>query len=283
MLNEYYTLANNVLIPKIGLGTWMVEDEDAEQVVASAIKAGYRHIDTAQAYENEAGVGRGIKAGSVPRDQLFITTKLAAEAKSYDEAKKAIDESLAKLDLDYIDMMIIHSPQPWANFGDDDRYFEGNLEAWKALEEAYKDGKLRAIGLSNFKQQDIQNILDNCTVKPLVNQVLAHASNTPFELIEFVQKQEMLVEAYSPVGHGELFKNDEIKALADKYGVSVPQLAIRYDLQLGLLPLPKSTNPEHMKNNADVDFVISDEDMETLKNLPTIEDYGDASDMPVFQ
>ncbi|HAU94278.1 MAG TPA: 2,5-diketo-D-gluconic acid reductase, partial [Alteromonas sp.] len=240
-------------------------------------------IDTAQAYENEAGVGRGIKAGSVPRDQLFITTKLAAEAKSYDEAKKAIDESLAKLDLDYIDMMIIHSPQPWANFGDDDRYFEGNLEAWKALEEAYKDGKLRAIGLSNFKQQDIQNILDNCTVKPLVNQVLAHASNTPFELIEFVQKQEMLVEAYSPVGHGELFKNDEIKALADKYGVSVPQLAIRYDLQLGLLPLPKSTNPEHMKNNADVDFIISDEDMETLKNLPTIEDYGDASDMPVFQ
>ncbi|HCV16524.1 MAG TPA: 2,5-diketo-D-gluconic acid reductase [Alteromonas sp.] len=283
MLNEYYTLANNVLIPKIGLGTWMVEDEDAEQVVASAIEAGYRHIDTAQAYENEAGVGRGIKAGSVPRDQLFITTKLAAEAKSYDEAKKAIDESLAKLDLDYIDMMIIHSPQPWANFGDDDRYFEGNLEAWKALEEAYKDGKLRAIGLSNFKQQDIQNILDNCTVKPLVNQVLAHASNTPFELIEFVQKQEMLVEAYSPVGHGELFKNDEIKALADKYGVSVPQLAIRYDLQLGLLPLPKSTNPEHMKNNADVDFIISDEDMETLKNLPTIEDYGDASDMPVFQ
>ena len=283
MLNEYYTLANNVLIPKIGLGTWMVEDEDAEQVVASAIEAGYRHIDTAQAYENEAGVGRGIKAGSVPRDQLFITTKLAAEAKSYDEAKKAIDESLAKLDLDYIDMMIIHSPQPWANFGDDDRYFEGNLEAWKALEEAYKDGKLRAIGLSNFKQQDIQNILDNCTVKPLVNQVLAHASNTPFELIEFVQKQEMLVEAYSPVGHDELFKNDEIKALADKYGVSVPQLAIRYDLQLGLLPLPKSTNPEHMKNNADVDFIISDEDMETLKNLPTIEDYGDASDMPVFQ
>ena len=283
MLNEYYTLANNVLIPKIGLGTWMVEDEDAEQVVASAIEAGYRHIDTAQAYENEAGVGRGIKAGSVPRDQLFITTKLAAEAKSYDEAKKAIDESLAKLDLDYIDMMIIHSPQPWTDFGDDDRYFEGNLEAWKALEEAYKDGKLRAIGLSNFKQQDIQNILDNCTVKPLVNQVLAHASNTPFELIEFVQKQEMVVEAYSPVGHGELFKNDKIKALADKYGVSVPQLAIRYDLQLGLLPLPKSTNPEHMKNNADVDFVISDEDMETLKNLPTIEDYGDASDMPVFQ
>lgn len=283
MLNEYYTLANNVLIPKIGLGTWMVEDKDANQVVASAIEAGYRHIDTAQAYENEAGVGRGIKESGIPRDQLFITTKLVAEAKSYDEAKKAIDESLSKLQLDYIDMMIIHSPQPWANFGDDDRYFEGNLEAWKALEEAYSAGKLRAIGLSNFQQQDIQNILDNCAIKPVVNQVLAHASNTPFELIEFVQKQEMLVEAYSPVGHGELFKNDKIKALAEKYGVSVPQLAIRYDLQLGLLPLPKSTNPEHMKNNADVDFVISDEDMETLKNLPKIKDYGDASDMPVFQ
>ena len=283
MLNEYYTLANNVLIPKIGLGTWMVEDKDANQVVASAIEAGYRHIDTAQAYENEAGVGRGIKESGIPRDQLFITTKLVAEAKSYYEAKKAIDESLSKLQLDYIDMMLIHSPQPWANFGDDDRYFEGNLEAWKALEEAYSAGKLRAIGLSNFQQQDIQNILDNCAIKPVVNQVLAHASNTPFELIEFVQKQEMLVEAYSPVGHGELFKNDKIKALAEKYGVSVPQLAIRYDLQLGLLPLPKSTNPEHMKNNANVDSVISDEDMETLKNLPKIKDYGDASDMPVFQ
>lgn len=282
MLNDYYTSANNVNIPKIGLGTWMIDDNDAEQVVVDAIESGYRHIDTAQAYENEAGVGRGIKASGVAREQLFITTKLAAEAKTYEEASQAIEESLSKLDVDYIDMMIIHSPQPWANFGDDDRYFAGNLAAWKALEDAYKAGKLRAIGLSNFQQQDIENILAHCEIKPVVNQVLAHASNTPFELIDYVQKQEMLVEAYSPVGHGELFKNDKIKALARKYGVSVPQLAIRYDLQLGLLPLPKSTNPDHMKNNADVDFVISDEDMATLKNLPKIQDYGDASNMPVF-
>ncbi|GGF57610.1 aldo/keto reductase [Alteromonas lipolytica] len=283
MLNDYYTLANNVNIPKIGLGTWMIEDDDVEQVVIDAVKAGYRHIDTAQAYQNEAGVGRGIKACGVPREELFITTKLAAEAKTYEEAKQAIDESLAKIDAGYIDMMIIHSPQPWANFGDDDRYFDGNLQAWKALEEAYKAGKLKAIGLSNFQQQDIENILKHCEVKPVVNQLLAHASNTPFELIEYVQKQEMLVEAYSPVGHGELFKNDTITEMAKKYGVSVPQLAIRYDLQLGLLPLPKSTNPDHMKNNADVEFEISKEDMETLKNLPKIKDYGDASNMPVFQ
>jgi diketogulonate reductase-like aldo/keto reductase len=167
-------------------------------------------------------------------------------------------------------------------FGDEDRFFEGNREAWRALEEAYQAGKLRAIGVSNFKKVDLENILGACTVKPMVNQILAHISNTPKELIEYTQGKEILVEAYSPIAHGELMKNQEVKDMAQRYGVSVPQLAIRYTLELGLLPLPKTTNPEHMKSNAQVDFTISDEDIETLKNLPQIEDYGDASDMPVF-
>lgn len=282
ILKEKFALSNGIEIPKLGLGTWMISNEDVVQAVVDAVKIGYRHIDTAQAYANESGVGEGIRICGVNRKELFITTKLAAEIKSYDEAVSAIDESLKVMGLDYIDMMIIHSPQPWMNFGDEDRYFEGNREAWKALEDAYKEGKLRAIGVSNFQKEDLDNILSAYTVKPMVNQILAHISNTPTELIQYTQEQGILVEAYSPVAHGELMKNQKVVEMAEKYGVSVPQLSIRYDLQLGLLPLPKTANPEHMKNNVEVDFVISEEDMDFLKNLEHIKDYGEASIMPVF-
>jgi diketogulonate reductase-like aldo/keto reductase len=218
----------------------------------------------------------------VPRDDLFVTTKLAAEVKSYPEAVAAVDQSLATLGLDHIDMMIIHSPQPWQDFGGDDRFFDGNRDAWRALEEAYQAGKLGAIGLSNFQVADIDNIVGSCTVAPMVNQVLAHISNTPAELIEYSQRQGMLVEAYSPIAHGELFKNQQVADLAAEYDVTVPQLSIRYVLQLGLLPLPKTANPNHMRANADVDFVIADDDMELLKSLEQIEDYGEASVFPVY-
>ncbi|MEK4300239.1 aldo/keto reductase [Oceanobacillus sp. FSL W8-0428] len=282
ILNENYQLSNGIEIPKLGLGTWFIDDKDAAQAVVDAVKAGYRHIDTAQAYGNESGIGQGIKNCGLNREDLFITTKLAAEVKSYEEAVSSINQSLETLDLDYIDMMIIHSPQPWADFDEEERFFEGNREAWQALEEAYQAGKLRAIGVSNFQKEDLDNILSNCTVKPMVNQILAHISNTPFDLIAYTQDQGILVEAYSPIAHGELFKNEKVAAIAEKYDVSIPQLSIRYTLQLGLLPLPKTANPEHMKNNAEVDFTISDEDMEALKNVERIEDYGEASDMPVF-
>ena len=164
--------------------------------------------------------------------------------------------------LDYIDLMIIHSPKPWANFLGDEAYDEGNREAWRALEDAYKAGKLKAIGVSNFEISDLKNILENCTVKPMVNQILAHISNMPYELIQFCKENDILVEAYSPIGHGELFKNEAVAKMAKKYQVSIPQLAIRFSLQHGLLPLPKTANPAHMKNNADLDFEISEADME---------------------
>lgn len=282
ILKENYTLSNGVEIPKLGLGTWMIENADVTQAVVDAVKIGYRHIDTAQAYANEIGVGEGIRACGVNREELFITTKLAAEVKSYEEAVSAIDQSLEAMGLDYIDMMIIHSPQPWMEFGEEDRFFEGNREAWRALEEAYEAGKLRAIGVSNFEKEDLDNILSSCTVKPMVNQILAHISNTPKELIQYTQEHGILVEAYSPIAHGELLKNPKVVEMAEKYGVSVPQLSIRYDLQLGLLPLPKTANPDHMKNNAEVNFVISNEDMEFLRNVEVIKDYGEASVMPVF-
>ncbi len=282
IIQEKYTLSNGVKIPKLGLGTWFINNTDVEQAVKQAADLGYRHIDTAQAYQNEKGVGEGVRTCGVERKDIFVTTKLAAEVKAYAEAVASIDTSLKTLGFDYIDLMLIHSPKPWMEFHGDDQYFEGNREAWRALEEAYTAGNLRAIGVSNFERADLDNILETCTVKPMVNQILVHISNTPRELIQYTQDKGILVEAYSPVAHGELMKNQKVTEIARKYGVSVPQLSIRYCLELGLLPLPKTANPAHMKNNAEVDFVISAEDMKFLQNVDKIKDYGEASRFPVY-
>ncbi|MBR2593636.1 MAG: aldo/keto reductase [Firmicutes bacterium] len=283
MFNKTITLANGVVVPQLALGTWLIDNNKAAEAVRAAVKTGYRHIDTAQAYMNEEGVGEGIRTCGVPREKLFITTKAAAEHKDYESAMAGIEGSLQALGLDYIDMMIIHSPQPWVKVNQsDDRYFEGNLEAWRALTDAYKAGKIRAIGVSNFLKEDIENIWNNAEVKPMVNQVLCHISNTPLELIEYCQNKGIVMEAYSPIAHGEALKNAKIAEMAEKYGVSVPQLCIRYDIQLGMIVLPKTADPAHMKTNGDVDFVISDEDMETLKNIEHIKDYGEHGFFPVF-
>ena len=283
MFHNNITLSNGVEVPQLALGTWLIDDGNAANAVKTAISIGYRHIDTAQAYMNEAGVGEGIRNCGVPRDQIFVTTKVAAEHKDYASAMDGIDGSLQTMGLEYIDMMIIHSPQPWVKVNQsDDRYFEGNLEAWRALTDAYKAGKLRAIGVSNFLKEDIDNIWNNADEKPMVNQVLCHISNTPADLIRYCQDRGIVMEAYSPVAHGEALKNAKIADMAKKYGVSVPQLCIRYDIQLGMIVLPKTANPEHMKNNAEVEFVISDEDMEVLKNVEHIKDYGEHGFFPVF-
>lgn len=281
ILQEHFTLANGVNIPKLGLGTWRIDDSVAAKVVKQAIEVGYRHIDTAQAYENEHGVGEGVRASGIARDEVFVTTKLAAECKSYAQAKERIDGSLRTLGLEHIDLMLIHSPQPWSEFREGGHFFEGNLEAWRALEEAHQAGKLRAIGVSNFEREDMDNILEHGSVAPAVNQILAHVGNTPFDLIDYAKGRGILVEAYSPVAHGAALKDQSLAAMAARYGVSIPQLCIRYCLQLDLLPLPKTSNVEHMRSNAAVDFVISDEDMETLKGARG-QDYGEASRFPVF-
>jgi len=282
ILEETFTLSNGVSIQKLGLGTWRIEETAVAQVVRNALNVGYRHVDTAQAYENEHGVGEGLRASGVTRDALFVTTKLAAECKTYTEAKGRIDGSLRALGLDHIDLMLIHSPQPWSEFREGGHFHEGNLEAWRALEEAYGAGKLRAIGVSNFERGDLDNLFDNGTVAPMVNQILAHVGNTPFDLIDYSRGKGMLVEAYSPVAHGGLIHNAPLAALADRYDVSIPQLCIRYCLQLGLLPLPKTVNADHMRSNTAVDFVISDADMATLTGTENVAEYGDASMFPVF-
>jgi diketogulonate reductase-like aldo/keto reductase len=282
ILNETFTLSNGVNIPKLGFGTWMIRDDAAARAVHEAIQIGYRHIDTAEAYENERGVGEGVRSSGVPRDQVFVTTKLVAESKSYADAKERIDRSLQALGLDHIDLMLIHSPQPWAEFREAERYFEGNAEAWRALEEAHEAGKLRAIGVSNFESADVDNLLANSSVAPMVNQVLAHVGNTPFDLIDYSRSKGILVEAYSPVAHGAVLKDAALRTMAERYGISVAQLCIRYCLQLGLLPLPKTVNPAHMRDNAAVDFVISDTDMDALRGAHEGTDYGEATLFPVF-
>ena len=283
ILSESYELSNGVKIPKLGLGLWRIENDKVPSVIESAIKSGYRHFDSAQAYENESGTGIGVRnaiKNGLKRDDIFVTTKVRAEHKSYDSAKKSIDESLMWFGLDYIDLMLIHSPQPWSDFRGGD-YFEGNIEAWRALEDAHKAGKIRAIGVSNFLQKDLENIFANCTIKPMVNQVLCHIGNTPFELIDFCKAQNIVVEAYSPIAHGELLKDSRIVEMAKKYGVSAPQLCIRYTLELGLVSLPKSANPAHIASNAQVDFKIESADLEALKAMK-FNDYGEHSYFPVF-
>lgn len=282
ILNESYTLSNGIKIPKLGLGTWFIDDDKAAEAIKQAARIGYRHIDTAQAYGNEAGVGAGVRSCGISRGNLFVTSKVAAEAKTYEAAANSIDESIAKMGLGYIDMMIIHSPQPWAEWRSEKRYFEENKEVWRALEEAYQAGKVKAIGVSNFLIDDLESLLSECDIKPMVNQILLHIGNTPDKLIEFCKKQDILVEAYSPIAHGEALKSEVIATMAHKYDVSAAQLCIRYALELCTVALPKTVNPEHMKTNAELDFTIIKEDMEILKGLTTIKDYGEFSYFPVF-
>ncbi len=280
IFSENYTLSNGVPIPKLGLGTWFIDDALAADAVKSAIQIGYRNIDTAQAYGNERGVGEGVRNCGVAREELFVSTKLAAEIKDCEQAAAAIDGSLEKLGLDYVDLMLIHAPQPWDDFRGGD-YSEGNLAAWRAFEDAYRAGKLRSIGVSNFLEADLENILGNGSIAPHANQILVHAGNTPSELIAYCQAKNIVVEAYSPIAHGEILRNERVAAIAAGYGVSVPQLCIRYTLQLSTVSLPKTGNPDHMRTNAQVDFVISDDDMDALRNLDG-KDYGEHAAFPVY-
>lgn len=264
--DEYFILNNGVKIPKIGLGMWQISNEDATPSVLWGLKYGYRHIDTAEAYGNEKGVGLAIKQSGVRREDIFITSKIHAHIKTYQEAKACIEQSLKDLDVDYIDLMLIHAPRPWDILWDPNapRMYQENIEVYRAMEEAYKEGKLKSIGLSNFFIDDVRNILENCEIVPQVNQICIYIGNTPMDVIDYCKENNILVEAYSPIATGRLLNNELVKSIADKYGVSVARLCIRYCLEIDTLPLPKSNKENHIKENIDVDFEISKEDMELL-------------------
>ena len=271
-------------IPKVGLGTWLIDNEKVGTVVKNAIEVGYRHIDTAQAYENEEGIGKALKEINIPREELFITTKVRAEYKDYNSAKKSIDESLQKLGLDYIDLVLIHAPEPWIEFRTSKKNWDKeNLDVWHALEDAYNEGKVKAIGVSNFHISDLENLIDNATIKPMVNQVLAHIGQTPFEILDYCNKNNILVEAYSPIAHGEAGRIKEVIDIANKYNKSFAQICLKYLLQLGMVVLPKASSKEHLLSNLDLDFTISVDDMEILKKAKPLDNYGEHDLFPVFK
>ena len=260
-------LYNNKEIPDIGLGTWLIPNDKVGEIVKNAISLGYKHIDTAQAYGNEEGIGKALKELNIPRDSIYITTKVEAEIKDYETAKKSINESLRKFQLDYVDLILIHCPVPWREYDNRTKdYFEENVAVWKALEEAYEEGKTKAIGISNFEISDTENILSHCKIKPMVNQILIHVGNTPKELIKYCQDHDIVVEAYSPIAHGYADKIKEVNIMADKYNKSFAQICLRYCLDLDTVILPKASSIKHLKDNLDLDFEISNEDLEFLKH-----------------
>lgn len=277
-----FVLSNGVKIPEVGYGTWLIKNDDAYECVRNAIEAGYTHIDSAQDYGNEENVGKAIRECGLPREKIFLTTKVQAEIKNYAKAKKSIEQSLETLGLDYIDLILIHCPQPWILFRGKRRFFKENKEVWRALEEAYEEGKVKSIGVSNFLVDDLENILEDCKVKPMVNQILCHIGNTPMDVIKFCQENDIVVESYSPIAHGAALKNPAIVKMAEKYGVSVAQLCIKYTLQLDTVSLPKASSKEHIIDNLKLDFEISEEDMIELIKLNEI-DYGKDAFWPVFR
>ena len=264
--NEIFTLNNGVQIPAIGFGTWQVADgEEGYNSCLCALKAGYRHIDTAFAYGNEQSVARACADSGLDRKDIFITTKLPADIKTYDGAKEYFEASLKNLDTDYIDLYLIHAPWPWNDVGSD--HAEGNIAVWRAMIDLYNEGKVRAIGVSNFHIKDIKAIVDATGFVPAVNQIRYFIGNTQNEITEYCQANRILVEAYSPLATGALVGHAELSAIAEKYGVSISQLCIRFCIENGTLPLPKSVNEERIKANLEVDFKILKEDMEYLNSL----------------
>lgn len=265
-LTDTYKLNNGVKIPIVGFGTWQTPSgEVAKNSVLAAINDGYRLIDTAAAYGNEESVGEGIRASGVDRHDLFVSTKLWNTDHGYDRTKKAIDSSLQKLGLDYLDLYLIHWPNPAAMRAN---WAELNAESWRAMEEAVKAGKIRAIGISNFRREHIDELLKTATIKPAVNQNYLNPSDMQKDLTAYNDKLGILNEAYSPLGTGGLLDNETVNKVAKNYGKSPAQVLIRWSLQHGFLPLPKSVHPEYIKANADIfDFEINSDDMKTLDGL----------------
>ena len=269
MMNGYYILNNGMSIPRIGMGTLHIPRELTAQSVADAISVGYRLIDTAVAYQNETEVGEGLRQSGIPREELFVTTKILPHVKTYEGAAQMIRDSLARLGCGYIDLVLIHGPKPIPPTPETEAkdYFEENLTVWKALEDAIEEGIIRSAGVSNFTVQDIRNIVENCRIKPVANQIRVHIGDVPKEIMNYCQANDILVEAYSPLGTGRVLENEAVIAMAEKYGVSTGRLALRFDIQLGVLPLPRSKSIRHLKDNLELDFTISDEDMEILSSF----------------
>lgn len=261
------TLANGSKIPVLGFGTWKLLGENAYESVKSAIANGYRHIDTAFVYDNEVAVGQAIRDSGIPRDQIFITSKVPHYSKTYGDAVSSFEQTLSDLGTDYVDLYLIHWPvtKPLAGVGDN--FYMENREVWRAMEDIYNSGRARAIGVSNFSIADIKNIMKVATVKPMVNQIKYHIGHTPDDIVKFCKRHDIVVEGYSTLGRGAVLTSLTVAEMAAKYKVSPAQIAIRYSLQKGVVPLVKAENSQHQIENREVDFKISHQDMKILEEL----------------
>ncbi|WP_026679337.1 aldo/keto reductase [Fictibacillus gelatini] len=257
-LQDTTTLHNGVKMPWVGLGVWRVnEGEEVVQSVKWAIEAGYRSIDTAAVYKNEEGVGKAIKETGVPREELFITTKVWNDDQGYESTLSAFEESLKKLDLDYVDLYLIHWP------------VKGKYkETWRALEKLYKDGRVKAIGVSNFHIHHLKDLMEDAEIVPMVNQVETHPRLSQKELLQFCKENNIQMEAWSPLMQGELLGDPTLVEIANKYNKTPAQVILRWDLQNGVVVIPKSVKEHRIKENADLfDFELSREDMEKIDGL----------------
>ncbi|MCL2469107.1 MAG: aldo/keto reductase [Alphaproteobacteria bacterium] len=275
------TLANNLTIPTIGFGTWKIEEgETAERSVHEAIKAGYTLIDTATIYGNEASVGRAIKQSDVPRENLFITTKLWNSERGYDKTLRAFEDSLKLLQLDVLDLYLIHWP---AARGPKEEWAKTNAQTWRAFETLYKDGLIKAIGVSNFKPHHLTALMEQAEIKPMVNQIEFHPGFRQEATYDFCKKENIIIEAWAPLGTGRMLKNETLEAFAKKYGKSVAQLCIRWCLQNETIPLPKSVHEQRIRENLAVfDFEISEDDMALINSMPDFGSSGADPDTVTF-
>ena len=275
VLTETVPLANGTQIPVVGFGTWLLkEGDECYHAVSEALRLGYRHIDPARAYYNEASVGRAIRDSGVPREQIYVTSKLPAEAKSYGEAVAEFETTMTEIGLDYLDLYLVHAPWPWNEMGKDCR--AENKEIWKAMEEFLASGRVKAIGVSNFDPDDLASLLPACRVLPMVNQIRWFVGLDPSATVEACKANGIVVEAYSPFAHGLIVNHPELSDIAARYDVSAPQLCIRYLLQKGAVVLPKATSTPHIQQNAELAFEISDADMAILDGMCATEKHPDA-------
>ena len=265
-VKDTFTLNNNVKIPCVGFGTWQAQEgETAFQAVKAAFDAGYRHIDTAAGYGNEKSVGRAVKESGLPREEVFITSKLGNDDHGYDETLAAFEKTMKNLDMDYLDLYLIHWPNPIKSR---DNWQQANAGTWKAFEKLYESGRIRSIGISNFMPHHIDALLETARIKPMVNQIKLCPGETQEPVVDYCRKQDILLEAYSPLGTGEIFDVPDMKKLSEKYNKSIAQIALKWSLQMGFLPLPKSVTPSRIRENIELfDFELSQEDLKMIAGL----------------
>jgi diketogulonate reductase-like aldo/keto reductase len=264
-MNQCYELSNGVKIPKIGFGTWQIPDgQVAIDAVKMALQVGYRHIDTAAIYGNEIGVGKGIIESNVPREEIFLTTKVWNTDQGYESTLKAFETSLKKLNTNYVDLYLIH----WPAVNIFENYQQKNLETWKAMEEIYRSGKAKAIGVCNFFEHHLTPLLEKATIKPMVNQIEISPGNPADDVVAFCEKNKIQVQAYSPMMKGKIFDIPLLQELAQKYQRTIPQIVLRWIIERNINPLSKSITAERIASNYHIfDFQLTKEDMIRIKSL----------------